>query len=318
MAEFPSWTWVVFAGVLFPLLFLDLYVHRGGRHSTRRAAISWSIVWVAVGLAFTIFVWAVGDARSAQEYLAAYLIEKSLSLDNLFVFLIIFASLRVPPKLQHTALTWGIFGALVFRAIFVFAGAAALRQWHWVNYLFGAILFAAAFHAMREHPDEVKESKLARWLSAHLPVTNKVEGPHFFVKQNGRRYATPLLVAVVALELTDVMFAIDSVPAALAVTRHEFLVYSSNAFAILGLRALYLVLARTISQMRYLHYGLGGVLAFAGLKLVTAEWVKVPPLLSVGIIVVMIGAAIYASVRAARREAPASGPPRPIQGHPRT
>jgi tellurite resistance protein TerC len=311
-AEFPTWTWIVFAGVLFPLLFLDLYVHRGGRHSSRGAAIAWSIVWVAVGLAFTFFVWAVGDGRAAQEYLAAYLIEKSLSLDNLFVFLLVFASLRVPPKLQHTALTWGIFGALVFRAIFVFAGAAALRQWHWVNYVFGAILFVAALHALREHPDQVKESKLARWLSRHMRVTDKVEGPHFFVVRNGRRYATPLLVAVIALELTDVMFAVDSVPAALAVTRHEFLVYSSNAFAILGLRALYLVLARTISQMRYLHYGLAGVLAFAGLKLVASEWMKVPPLVSVAIIVLMVGAAIWASVRATRHEHPDRGEPRPI------
>jgi tellurite resistance protein TerC len=158
----------------------------------------------------------------------------------------------------------------------------------------------------------VKESKLVRWLSKHLPVTEKVEGPHFFVRHEGVRQATPLFVAVIAIELTDIMFAVDSVPAALSVTGHEFLVYSSNAFAILGLRALYLVLASTISRMRYLHYGLAGVLAFAALKMVTTEWVDVPPLLSVGIIVLMIGAATWASVRARRHEHPDHTHPRPI------
>jgi len=302
MVEVPLWAWVVFAGVLFALLVIDLIAHRGGRESSHKAAVVWSIIWVSAGLAFAGFVWAVLGGASANEYLAAYLLEKGLSLDNLFVFLIIFRSLSLEPASQRKVLSWGIFGALVFRGIFIFMGIAAMERYEWVKYIFGAILIYAAIHALREDPAEDKESSMVNWLSRHLPITREVGEHQFTIVKDGKRFATPLLLAVCAVELTDIVFAIDSVPAALAVSREEFVVYSSNAFAILGLRSLFLVLEGTISQLRYLHYGLAVVLAFAGVKIIASEWIHLPALISVAIIVVSIGAAAWASVIADRRD----------------
>lgn len=297
MNETPIWAWSAFAVLLAVLLALDLFVHRGERATSHRAAIAWSVVWVAAGLAFGIFVWAFFGGRAAEEYLAAYLIEKSLSLDNLFVFLVIFASLRIPHAHQRKALTWGIFGALVFRGIFVVVGAAAIRRYEWVELVFAAVLLVAAIRSLRGHAVHEEESRMIRWLARHLPVSRSSESDRFRVKEDGRWKLTPLFVAVLGLEATDILFAVDSVPAALAVTRSEFIVYSSNAFAILGLRSLYIVLARSISQLRYLHYGLAAILAFAALKMAAPEWMHIPPLLSVGIIVVIMTAAVLASLR---------------------
>lgn len=297
----PAWVWAVFWGLLLLLLGVDLLVHRGGRAQSHRAAILWSVVWVAAGLAFNGFVWATRGGPAAQEYLAAWLIEKSLSLDNVFVFLVIFRSLRVPARLQHQVLFLGIFGALVFRALFIFVGAAALERWTWVSYVFGAILLVTAWRVLREDPAHQEQNRAVRWLSRRLPVAEEVEGPHFVIERNGRRLATPLLLALLGLEVTDILFAVDSVPAAFSVTHDTFILYSSNAFAILGLRALYLVIAGAVGRMKYLHYGLAGVLAFAGLKMGLAEWVHIPPLLSVAIIALFIGGAVGASLRAERR-----------------
>jgi tellurite resistance protein TerC len=296
----PAWAWIAFGVTIVALLAVDLFVHRGGRHGSRKAAISWSIVWIAAGLGFNAVVWAVMGSRAGQEYLAAYLIEKSLSVDNLFVFLIIFRSLNIAQENQRTVLIWGIYGALIFRAIFVFVGLAALETWAWVGYVFGGILLIAAWRAFREDPTERKESRLVGWLSRHLPVTRTMRDHHFFVKEQGRRVATPLLVAIVAIELTDIMFAIDSVPAAFSVSHDRFIVLTSNAFAILGLRALYMVLAQTLNNLHYLHYGLAAVLAFAGLKMVTHELIEIPPYASIAIIVVIIGVSVWASLRADR------------------
>ena len=308
MSTTPAWDWIVFAVVLGFLLGLDLFLHRGGRETSRRAAIAWSVVWIAAGLAFAGFVYATLGGEAALEYVAAYAIEKSLSLDNLFVFLIVFKSLQIPREAQHRGLSWGVLGALVFRAIFIFLGAAALERWEWVVYPFGILLAIAAWRAFLGVPKEEQESALVAFLARHLPFSRKGQGDRFVVREDGRRKATPLLLAVIALELTDILFAVDSVPAALAVTRNEFIVYSSNAFAILGLRSLYLVMAHTIAELRYLHYGLAAVLAFAAVKLVGAQWFHVPPLLSVGLILAMIGAAVWASLRARTRDAAAGAP----------
>lgn len=287
------------------LLALDLYLHRGHRETSRRAAIAWSVVWIVAGLGFAGFVLAVSGTERAIEYVAAYAIEKSLSLDNLFVFLIVFKSLSIPKENQRRGLSWGIFGALAFRAVFIFLGAAAIERWSWIAYVFGVLLLVAAWRAFLGVPKEEDENRLVAFLSRHLRVSRHDSSDHFVVREGGRLVATPLLVAVLALEMTDVLFAIDSVPAALAVSRDIFVVYSSNAFAILGLRSLYLVMAHTIAELRYLHYGLAGVLAFAAIKLMGAEWFHVPPLLSVGIIAAMIGAAVWASLRAGRSGAAA-------------
>lgn len=300
--QIPTWNWILFAVVLLFFLALDLWAHRGERHDSRKTAIVWSVIWIAVGLGFGGLVWWEFGGRAAGDYLGAYLIEKSLSMDNLFVFLIVFKMLGIPKDNQRVALSWGIFGALVLRAVFIFLGAAALERFHWVVYVFGGLLLLAAWRTWVEDPTEQEENRFVRWLANHLPVTNRVHGDRFIVVENGRRMATPLLIAVLGLEATDVLFAIDSVPAAFAITTEPFIVYTSNAFAILGLRALYIVLATTLPQMAYLHYGLSLVLAFAAIKLMIAEWVHIPVWISILFIVGVLGVSIAWSVRQARRE----------------
>lgn len=299
-SDVPLWAWIALSAAVLVLLVVDLIGHRGGHGTSRKAAIVWTMVWITAGLLFNVVVWVALGGQRGQEYLASYLIEKSLSVDNLFVFLIIFQTLNVPPQHQHRVLFWGIFGALVFRAIFIFAGVAALEQYDWVAYVFGGILLLAAWRAFRDDPGEPRESKIVLWLSRHLPVTHRIEGGAFVTRMQGRRVVTPLLIALVAVELTDIVFAIDSVPAALSVSQDRFVVFSSNAFAILGLRALYTVLADVLSDLEYLHYGLAAVLAFAGIKLIIADWLHIPAPISIALIAAIIGAAVWASVHARR------------------
>ncbi|NMO22649.1 TerC/Alx family metal homeostasis membrane protein [Pyxidicoccus fallax] len=304
MLNIPTWVWVVFWAVILALLVVDLVAHRGRHGESHKAAVIWTGVWISAGLLFGALVWRIFGTQAGHEYLAAYFIEKSLSLDNVFVFLVIFRSLGVPSKAQHNVLFLGIFGALVFRALFIFLGAAALERWHWVAYVFGGILLVTAWRVFREDPAVQVENKAVRWLAHRMPVTHEFHGKKFIVRlENGRRVATPLLLALLGLELTDILFAVDSVPAAFSVTQDTFIIYSSNAFAILGLRALYLLLAGTVGQLRYLHYGLAGVLAFAGLKMVLEPWLHVPPLTSVAIIAVLIIGSVWASRRVQKREA---------------
>lgn len=311
MAHATSAHWIVLGVVMLPLLLADLFVHRGGKASSRKAAIAWSVIWIGAGLAFAIYIHANFGGAATQEYLAAYLIEKSLSLDNLFVFLIIFQSLKIPPRFQHTVLSWGIFGALVFRAIFIFAGVAAIERFHFVAWGFGAILVVAAWRVLREDPAKKKENKVVTWLSHRFPLTGQTCSSHFLTREDGKRKATPLLVAVMALELTDILFAVDSIPAAFAVTHQPFLLYSSNAFAILGLRALYLVLSKSIGDLPYLHYGLAGVLAFAGVKVALGDLVEIPPLISIAIIVAIMLPAVLLSLRARKRRHRREAQPQP-------
>jgi tellurite resistance protein TerC len=312
--EVPAMGWAVFGALVLGLLLIDLLVHRGKHGESKRSALAWSMGWIVLGLGFSVFVWRAYGVQSAHEYLGAWLIEKSLSLDNLFVFLVIFRSLSVPEDEQRRVLFWGIFGALIFRALFIFAGVEALRHWHAVVYVFGAILLITAYRVAREDPSRKRDSKLVHWLAKRLPVTADMNGSRFFSRLNGRRVGTPLLVALIAIELTDIAFAVDSVPAALAVSHEPFIVYSSNVFAILGLRALYIALAHVITELRYLHYGLAAVLAFAGLKMVIPDsLVHVPPLVSVVVIVVSIGLSVFASLRVRRKRrqpepAPSSPP----------
>jgi tellurite resistance protein TerC len=305
MEVIPQWAWVSFGITLLILLVLDLFSHREGREATRGWAIVWSIVWIAAGLSFGAFIWIVIGRHAVDEYVAAYLIEESLSLDNMFVFLIIFKTLKIPKENQRTALSWGIFGALVFRAAFIFAGTAAFQRWEWVGYIFGLILLYAAYHAFRENPAETKESAVVSWLSERLPVSSDSNTREFFIRHKGVRKATPLFVAILALELSDILFAIDSVPAAFSVTKTTFIIYTSNAFAILGLRSLYI--AELIGEMQYLHYGLAGILAFAGVKLTFSRWIHITPISSVLIIIVMLTVAVCASLWSRKRTDVPSG-----------
>lgn len=300
----PTWVWLGFGGLVLLLLAVDIVAHLGAREISRRSAAAWSAFWVGAGLAFGVLVGLIFGADAAHQYVAAYAMEKSLSLDNLFLFLLVFSTLGIDPPRQRYALYLGIAGALVFRAIFIWLGLEVLARFEWVDWVFGGILVVAAVHAAREHPNEQEDSKVAAWLARHLPVASKQNGTKLFARENGRRVVTPMFVAIMAIELADVAFAIDSVPAALAITKEPFLVYSSNVFAILGLRSLYALLASTISGLRYLHWGVAAVLAFAAAKIVGARWFHVPPLLSVVIIAVCIGTAIVASLVATRRSRP--------------
>lgn len=297
--------WLLLAGAMVCLLTVDLWSYRGDRKVSPRAALGWSVAWIGLGLAFGGYVaWRFGGVV-AQEYYAAYAMEKSLSLDNIFVFHVIFRSFDVPARRQHTVLFWGILGAVVFRGIFIYLGASALERWHWVSYIFAAILLYAAWHAWREDPARRSRSRLADWLMHHLkvaPATGE-ENSGFTARGDGRWRPTALLLALIAIELSDVMFAIDSVPAALSITQDRFVVYSSNVFAILGLRALYLWMAATIIRLRYLHFGLAGVLALAALKIAADHWLPIPPHVAIGTIALMIGGAVAASLRASRRTA---------------
>jgi tellurite resistance protein TerC len=296
----PAWAWALLAGLMLLLISIDLFAHRGDHVDSRRRALVWSIVWIAAAVVFGVFVGMQFGANAAEQYFAAYLLEKSLSVDNLFLFLVIFTALKIPAHEQRRVLTWGIIGALVTRGLFIALGSAVLQRWHEVTYLFGAILVVTAVKMLRESDD--KENKLLPWLERHLPWTRERHGHAFVIRQAGRLVATPLLLALIAIELTDVVFALDSVPAAFAVSEEPFVIYSSNVFAVLGLRALYIVLVGAIAGLRYLKYGLSAVLAFAGLKMLLVSWIKIPPLASVSIIAVMIGASVVASVVDTRRD----------------
>lgn len=299
--SFSPLGWAAFGAVVLCLLAVDLFSHRGQRGISRRSAIVWSLVWVSTALAFNAFIWATMGAEPAEEFFAAWLLEKSLSVDNLFVFLVLFASLGIPREQQRRVLSWGIFGALVTRALFIGVGAVAIQRWHGILYAFGALLIFAGLKMLRAEKRE-GEGRLLGFLRARLPLTRELHGEHFVVRERGRLVGTPLLLALVAVELTDVFFAVDSIPAAFAVTESPFIVYSSNVFAILGLRALYSLLSDALSRLRYLRHGLAAVLCFAGVKMLAARWIHLPPLASIGVIVACVAGAVVASLIANRRE----------------
>jgi tellurite resistance protein TerC len=298
--DVPAWAWALLAGLLITCLVIDLTAHRGDRVDSGRRSLVWSAIWVGAALAFNAFVALVFGWPAGEQFLAAYLLEKSLSVDNLFLFLVVFGTLRIPPTEQRRVLTWGIFGALLSRAAFMVAGVAALARWHELTYVLGAVLVVAAIRLARSD-DSHEPPRALRWIQRHLPWTPKLDGHRFFTRGEGRWVATPLLVALIAIEVADLVFALDSIPAAFAVTDEPFILYSSNVFAVLGLRALFVVLASALQNVRYLKYGLVAVLGFAGAKLLVAPWIHVPPLVSVAVIAACIGGAVVASVLAERR-----------------
>jgi len=297
----PLWAWTVLIAVMVAMITIDLVAHRGDHVDSRRRAIVWTVIWIAAALVFNVWVALHFGLQAGEEFLAAYLMEKSLSVDNLFVFVVIFGALRIPAAEQRRVLTWGILGALITRGLFIAAGAALLQRWHAVIYVFGGLLIVTALRLLRP-PSEKGEQKLLHWLERHLPWTSRLDGHHFTTIEAGRRVATPLLLALISIELTDIVFAIDSIPAAYAVTEEPFLVYSSNVFAVLGLRALYVVIAGAIGELRYLRFGLAAVLGLAGIKMLVSQYVRVPPLLAIGLIILCIGASVAASLLADRRD----------------
>jgi tellurite resistance protein TerC len=299
--EIPFWAWFLFGAVVCASLAVDLMAHRGGRSLGRNHAIVWSAAWIAVAAFFGVWLGLQFGRESALEFATAYLIEKSLSIDNVFVFIVLFARLRIPPSEQHRVLFWGIAGALVSRAVFIASGTALLARWHGAVYVLGAFLIYTGIKTARIQPAGGGEGRLLPFLRRHLPLTPQLHGHRFLVKNKGRLVATPLLLVLLVIEATDILFAIDSVPAVLAVSKEPFIVYSSNIFAILGLRALYLVLAPLLHDLKYLHFALAGILVFAGVKMVGADYFHVPHLVSLVAIATALLAAIVPSVVARRR-----------------
>ena len=292
--------WAVFAAVVIGVLAIDiLLLGKRGRHISFREAVVRSLFNIAAGLLFGGFVWWRMHRELAANYLVAYLVEESLSVDNLFVFLIIFNYFKLSDSRQHRVLTWGVTGAMVMRAVFIFAGAALLERFHWLTYAFGAFLVYTGIKlAIRKEeaavdPEDNIALKLARRL---LRTTDEYNGDHFTIKKDGVRFATPLFLVLVVIEVTDLLFAVDSVPAVLAVSDDVYVVYTSNIMAILGLRALYFVLAGMMNRFHHLGLGLALILIFIGVKMAIENWVKIPSLASLAVIVTVLGGAVVLSL----------------------
>ncbi len=306
MLDVPLWAWLAFAAVVLVMLAIDLLAHRGAHVIGFREAAWWSALWVGVSLVFAVVVAVTLGANAGIEFTTAWLLEKSLSVDNLFVFALIFAYFKVPREYQHRVLFYGVIGALVFRGIFIAAGVAVVNQFTAVLFVFAAILLYSAYKLMKDDEDDYDPSKsiALRLLRKVVPVREEYDGTKFFVKEAGKRVATPLLAVVVAIEAADLVFAVDSVPAVLAVSDDPFIIYTSNAFAILGLRALYFLLSGLLDRFHYLSKGLALILAFIGVKLVLQAAHKtistaipeIPSLASLGVIIVVLTGSVVLSL----------------------
>ena len=299
-------TWVAFLVFVLAMLALDLFVFHRKSHVVRfREALAWSGVWVALALAFNAAIWWRFGSAPALEFLTAYVVEKSLSVDNIFVFLAVFSAFAIPAAHQHRVLFWGILSALVLRAAMIVAGVAALDRFGWLVYVFGAFLVITGvkLFAHRNRPPDPLGGAVSRLVLRLLPATPRLDGSRFFTIENGRRLATPLLTALVFIEMADVVFAVDSIPVVLGVTRDPFIVFTSNVFAMLGLRSLFFLFAGAVERLALLDVGLSAVLVFLGLKMSLAHFVHVPPLASLGVIAVILGTSIAASLRKPRAAA---------------
>jgi tellurite resistance protein TerC len=295
--------WAILGTVVVAMLALDLSAFRSSRakEMTFRSALLWSGIWIGVALAFGVFILAMYGPAYALTYLTAYLLEKSLSVDNLFVFVLIFAELRIPLDQQRRILYLGVLGALVMRALMIAAGVYLISRFHWVIYVFAALIILAAVRLLwgREKERQLVGQACVvcgKWAAFGLPVTPVIQGGAFFFRQNGHLLLTPIFVALLLIETTDLIFALDSIPAVLAVTREPFLVYSSNVFAVLGLRSLYFLLAGMADRFHYLRYGLAAILFFVGCKMLLDELVEIPGWLSLAFIVGTLVVSIAASV----------------------
>ena len=267
---------------------------------TRRKAIYATALWVTAALAFAAVLVPAYHAAGATQFLAGYALEETLSVDNLFVFLLLFGLFRIPAVRQPKVLFWGVAGAMLMRGAFIAAGIGLLNRFHWIEYAFAALLLVAALRLLKppNTEDETKPPAWMKWLTKWQPVSANCD--HFFVVENGRRMVTVLLLALIAVELTDVVFAMDSIPAVLSMTRVPFLAYTSNILAVMGLRSLYVLLAASLAELRYLHFGLAAVLLFAAIKMLLADWVAIGPLVSLAVIAVLLGVTVGASLVGAR------------------
>src|SRR5580704_5187071 len=295
----PLHIWIIFGSAILIALAFDLGVlHRRPHTIGLKEALIESAAWISIALLFNLWIYYSRGPQAGTEFLTAYLVEKSLSIDNIFVFLLIFQAFKIPSASQHRVLYYGIAGALVLRAVFILAGITLLQKFHPVVYFFGAILFITGLRMLlprkrKLHPENTWLVRMTRRL---LPVVDDYDGQNFLMRRNGKWNATPLLLALVALEAMDIIFAVDSVPAVLAITRDTFIVYSSNVFAILGLRALYFALADILPRFRFLHQGLAAIIIFVGTKMVLGDHFSIPSLISLSVIATILAATIAASL----------------------
>jgi tellurite resistance protein TerC len=299
------WLWVGFNLFVLAMLALDLGVfHRKAHVVSLKESITWTVVWVTLALLFNGGIWHFYGSQKALEFLTGYLIEKSLSVDNVFVFALLFSYFAVPAKYQHKVLFWGILGALIMRAIMILLGAALIAKFTWIIYLFGAFLILTGIKMVVKREEEIhpERNPVVKWFKKLMPVTSDYRGDKFFVREDGVRAATPLFVVLLLVEVSDLIFAVDSIPAIFAVTTDPFIVYTSNVFAILGLRSLYFALAGVMDKFHYLKIGLGVVLAFVGVKMLLAHtaW-KIPTLLALGVVVLILAASVVVSLLRPRK-----------------
>ena len=298
--EHSIWAWVGFNVFILLMLLLDLGLFNRSAHAiTYREATIWSIVWIVLALTFGAGVFYFLGSDSGFKYLTGYIIAKSLSVDNIFVFLLVFSYFKVPAQYQHRVLFWGVLGALVMRATMIILGAALIARFEWILYIFGAFLVYTGIKMFRQGEEDVhpEQNPLVRFISRHVPMTRHYEGQKFFTRVDGRLHGTLLLLVLVIVEVTDLIFAVDSIPAIFAITTDAFIVYTSNVFAILGLRSLYFLLAGVIEKFHYLRIGLAVVLTYIGAKmLLHAVHVVIPTPVSLGIVVLVLGASVLASV----------------------
>lgn len=308
------WLWCIFAGIVLVLLAVDLLVMGGGhKHKVSiREAATWSVVWVTTALLFNLGLWFYLDANVGREianddsmkFLAAYLLEKSLAVDNIFVWILIFSFFSVPIELQRRVLLYGIVGALILRTGMIFGGAWLIQQFEWILYLFGAFLIFTGIKMLLPEKEEtdLKDNVFIRWLTRHFKVTSELHGERFFTIENGVRYVTPLFLALIVVELSDVVFAVDSIPAVFAVTTDPFIVLTSNIFAILGLRAMYFLLAGAADKLVLLNYGLAAIMVFIGTKMLIIEWYHVPVMVSLSVIASILTVTVFSSLWWSKRK----------------
>lgn len=311
--------WLGFTGFVLTMLALDLGVfHRTAHAIGVREACVWSVVWVTLALLFNAGVYVWFGTKPALEFLTGYLIEKALSVDNIFIFAVLFSYFAVPPAYQHRVLFWGILSALVMRGVFILAGAALIQQFHWIMYLFGGFLILTGIKLFQQQEDDVHPEKnpLFRLCKRIVPLVPYYRGAHFFVREGGRWLATPLFLVLLSVEVTDLIFAVDSIPAIFAVTSDPFIVYTSNIFAILGLRALYFLLAGVMGYFHYLKVGLAFVLVFIGTKLLIADFYTIPITVSLAVVATLIGGAILVSLLYPPPKLPTVEPATPLPAAP--
>jgi tellurite resistance protein TerC len=300
------WFWVAFHLGVFIALFVDLFSDRAHERISLPSAIRRSFLWVGLSLAFNAFVWWLEGPDQAVDFLTGYLIEYSLSVDNIFVFGLIFAYFRVPPRYEHRVLIWGILGALLMRATMIGLGVALVSRFHFVLFVFGVFLVITGLRMLlgKSQPIDLEHNFILRFVRRVLPVTNDYHGPKFIALVGGRRMLTPLALVLIVIEVMDLVFAVDSIPAVLAITRDTFIVYTSNICAILGLRSLYFLLANLVTRFIYLRIGLAIILCFVGLKMLVEPWVRIPSWLSLLIITALLATTTIASLLATKNEAP--------------